>query len=92
MSQEALQHIIGMAIIDTEFRRLLLHHREQAIADLDLTAEEREAILAIQADSLEELSQRLHAWIVERERKVSKGCWTRRYLSGRRLDSNHELW
>lgn len=65
MSQEALQAIVGTAIIDREFCDTLLNgSRKKAVANFDLTGEELMAVMAIEADSLEQFADQLHRWIL----------------------------
>ena len=64
MSQQALQAIVGTAIIDREFRQTLLSSSEKAVAGFDLTLEEFQAITAIQAKTFEEFAGELHQWII----------------------------
>ncbi|MFQ6057798.1 MAG: Franean1_4349 family RiPP [Anaerolineae bacterium] len=74
MSQEALQAIVGTAIIDRAFRQALLDSLEEAVAGFDLTPEELQAITSIKAESFEQFAGQLHRWIMEtngrRERPV----------------------
>lgn len=64
MSYQALQTIVGTAIIDREFCRTLLSSSEKAVAGFDLTPEEVQAVTAIRAETFEEFAGELHEWIV----------------------------
>ncbi|HID87672.1 MAG TPA: hypothetical protein EYP55_09905 [Anaerolineae bacterium] len=64
MSHQALQAIIGMAIVDREFRQALLSSSEEAVAGFDLAPEEFQAVTAIKAETFEEFAGELHKWIV----------------------------
>lgn len=64
MTHRALQDLIGRAIVDKDYRDQLLNgNREQALAQLDLTDEERTTVDSIEAQSLEEFAGQLHDWI-----------------------------
>jgi len=63
-----LQQVIVTAICDESFcNRLLNSDRGCAIAAFELAQDEREALLAIRADSLETFAQELLQWIKQRE-------------------------
>lgn len=60
MSEEELCILVGTALTDSEFRdKLLKGDRHHLLAEYDLTDEEREAILAIEAESIQEFAARL---------------------------------
>lgn len=52
MSAEAVQQIIGRAITDAEFRQQLIDDARAACAGYDLTAEELDALEALDAESM----------------------------------------
>ena len=59
-----LEHIVATAVTDSSFRtRLLNGDRRRVIAAFDLAQDEREAILAIRADTLEAFAQELLYWM-----------------------------
>jgi hypothetical protein len=63
-----LEHIVATAVTDSSFRaRLLNGDRHRVIAAFDLAQEERDAILAIQADTLEVFAQALLYWMGQRD-------------------------
>ncbi len=65
MSSRTLQTLVGTALIDHEFCEELLDGRHPAIlAKFDLTDEEREVILAIKADSIQEFTVKLYEWLI----------------------------
>lgn len=64
VSQSELQTIIGTAIVDPTFRDVLLASPRDVVDDFALTSVEREAILAIRAESLPDFATKLEAWIV----------------------------
>lgn len=64
MAYESLQAVIGTAVIDSTFRKSLLNgSRHRAIASFDLTREERDVVMGIRADSLEQFAGQLDRWI-----------------------------
>lgn len=63
MAHEMLQEVIGMAIVDPDFRRRLLEKPGRVVAEFDLTSEEAAAVLAIQASSFQGFAAQLHNWI-----------------------------
>ncbi|NTW00270.1 MAG: Franean1_4349 family RiPP [Oscillochloris sp.] len=52
MSQEVVQQVIGRAVTDAAFRQQLIDNAHEACKEYDLTAEELEALEALDADSL----------------------------------------
>jgi hypothetical protein len=64
VSEAALKALVGTALLDREFGEELLRGGGGALlAGFDLTSEEQEAILSIQADSVPELAARLREWL-----------------------------
>jgi len=64
MSKVALQALIGTALVDQEFCTDLLNgKRPLVLVEFDLTAAEREAALATEADSFKEFAVRLCDWL-----------------------------
>ena len=61
MSWQTINHIVGLAMVDTEFASELLAHPLSTIQEFgfDLTEQERAALQNIKASSLVELSQLL---------------------------------
>ncbi|MBM2826276.1 MAG: hypothetical protein HW403_340 [Dehalococcoidia bacterium] len=68
MAYEALQLVIGLALIDLEFREMLLNERAKAIVGLPLNEEEAAVILSIKATTLKEFSIKLDRWIDQKAR------------------------
>jgi hypothetical protein len=61
MSLEAIQALIGAALLDREFCERLLGERSPALlAELGLTEEESGVVCATQADSIKELALRVY--------------------------------
>jgi hypothetical protein len=68
MSKEALQAVIGKAVLDSEFREALFADPDQALEGYELTEEEVAALKAIDAETMESfagsLDERISkAWI-----------------------------
>jgi hypothetical protein len=53
MSKEAVQLIIGKAILDADFRRCLFAAPEQALSGYKLTAAEKKRLLKVDSEALE---------------------------------------
>ncbi len=65
MPAQAVQAIIGNALIDDDFCKALLNgSRGRVLQSFDLSGEEVEAIMAIRADSLEQFAGELHQWLL----------------------------
>ena len=64
MSSTVLQILIGTALVDRDFCEELLNGKRPAIlAGFDLTDEEREVVLASEADSIQEFAVGLCEWL-----------------------------
>lgn len=63
MAHEALQAVIGMGIVDADFRRSLLEKSGRVLAEFDLTDEEAAAVMSIQATTFQGFAGELHNWI-----------------------------
>ena len=61
MSREALELVVGMALVNRRFRFHLLRYPEKVISGFDLEPEEREMILRIHEEILEDFAEEL--WI-----------------------------
>jgi len=66
MSDQTLNNIMCMALIDGKFRRGLLSNPAKVVSDFDLDAEERDVLRTIKADSVTEFARKLHSWMVQR--------------------------
>jgi hypothetical protein len=53
MSKEAVEAIIGKAVLDTEFREALFANPDEVLAGYDLSEEEVAALKAIGAEAME---------------------------------------
>lgn len=54
MTMDAIEQVIGRAVLDEEFRELLFSDPEKALAGFDLTDEEREKLLTLAQDEFRE--------------------------------------
>jgi hypothetical protein len=64
MSATVLQTLIGTALVDREFGEQLLNgKRPVLLTEFDLTDEEREVVLTIKADSIQEFAAGLYKWL-----------------------------
>ena len=64
MSRLHLNAIVTRALLDERFRLALLNGQRRArLAAFDLTRQEREAVLRIQTQDLDEFIRQLHAWM-----------------------------
>lgn len=59
MSQKAVEHIIGRMVTDSQFRKLVFSDPDKALAEYDLTADERQAILALESTAVEDFAGKL---------------------------------
>ncbi len=56
MSKEAVESVIGKAVLDSEFREALFASPEEALAGYDLTEEEVAGLKTIDAETMETLA------------------------------------
>jgi hypothetical protein len=63
MAHEALQAIVGTAIVDSSFRHNLLNRSPEALRRFELTPEESAAVQHINAKTIEGFARELHGWI-----------------------------
>ena len=64
MSQMAFQALVGTALVDPEFGEELLNgKRPGLLAQFDLTDDEREAILSVEAGSIQQFAVGLYEWL-----------------------------
>lgn len=61
MSQDSIEHIIGKALLNTEFRDMLLAYPEQALSNFKLSENEKAYLKRIDAETLDELAALLAA-------------------------------
>lgn len=71
MAFEMLQAVVGTALIDSDFRRAILNgSRHSAIARFDLSYAETDAVMSIQAETLEQFAGQLDQWIMKQENRL----------------------
>ncbi len=68
MSDQTLNNIMCLALVDSKFRHSLLNGMTNAVEEFDLDPEEQDILQAINADSVTEFAQKLHTWMLERHR------------------------
>ena len=76
MSDQTLNNIMCMALIDGKFRDALLANPANVLGDFDLDAEEQTVLKSIRADSVTELARKLHAWMMQRPSGGNGHCGT----------------
>ena len=65
---QALQTLLGTAMLDRQFRKQLLYGDRRALfPKYKLTDEERQFLLMIRADSLEDFAQTIEDWLETKE-------------------------
>ena len=76
MSQ-ALQTLLGTAMIDSRFCELLLNgQRQELLPKFELTDEEHCFVLGIKADSLQEFAAAVDQWLSAKSRPIYPGADT----------------
>lgn len=73
MAHEALQAIVGTAIVDSTFRHNLLNRSPEALRRFELTPEESAAIQHINAKTIEGFARELHGWITRNTAQTVRG-------------------
>lgn len=66
MGEDAVAQIIGRAVMDDDFRALLLSNPEQALQGYDLSDDEAEALKGLKQEDLEDFSAKLDSRITKR--------------------------
>ena len=66
MSDQTLNNIMCMALVDGKFRDTLLANPANVVGDFELDAEEQDILKGIKADSVTEFARKLHMWMVQR--------------------------
>jgi hypothetical protein len=56
MSQDTIEHILGKAILDADFRDTLLADPEQALSGFALTDNEKTYLMHMDAETLDQLA------------------------------------
>jgi len=75
MAHEALQVIVGTAIVDSRFCRRLLADKSDALSDFDLTADEKAIVARTRATTIQGFAQDLHTWIDRRDTAADALSW-----------------
>lgn len=65
MSREALELLVGLALVNRRFRAHLLRHPEETLSGFDLDPQEREMILRIHQETLEDFTEELRIAIMK---------------------------
>jgi len=65
MSREALELLVGMALVNRRFRFQLLWYPEDTLSGFDLDPKEREMILRIHEETLEDFIAELSTGMVK---------------------------
>ncbi len=55
MSREAVEAVIGRALMDAEFRKTMLANPEKALASFDLTEAEKEELKRVDDEAMNEM-------------------------------------
>lgn len=74
MAHEALQAMVGTAIVDSTFRRSLLNQSPEALRRFELTPEESAAVQRINAQTIEGFARELHGWITRNTAQAVRGA------------------
>jgi hypothetical protein len=69
MSRQALESILGRCVMDDDYRVLLFASPDHALAGYELTREERAALLAVDAETLEAFAERVGVHLARGERQ-----------------------
>jgi hypothetical protein len=59
MSKKVVEQIIGRLVTDPKFRKLFFSDPDKALAEYNLTKEERQALLAMKPEHVEEFAGKL---------------------------------
>lgn len=68
MSRQVLEAILGRCVMDSDFRALLFSDPDQALAGYELTREERAALRAVDAETLDALAEHVRVHLSRGER------------------------
>ena len=87
MAHIALHNMVATALVDLEFcAKLLNGQRPTIITEFDLTEAEREVVLGIRADTIEEFAAGLVEWLeTEKAPSYPVTAWSGRHTSARVL-------
>ena len=68
MSQQALEAILGRCLMDDYYRSLLFADPDHALTGYELTREERAALRAVEAETLDALAEHVRGHLARGER------------------------
>ncbi|MCL6431392.1 MAG: Franean1_4349 family RiPP [Anaerolineae bacterium] len=71
MTHAALSQVIGTALVDDGFRRVLLRNPREALASFNLASDELMALSRIRANTLEQFAAQVVTWFSEADRSRS---------------------
>jgi hypothetical protein len=66
MSKEAVEAVIGKAVLDAEFRNALLADPEKALAGFDLNETEKASLKSLDSETMDVLANTLDARVSKR--------------------------
>jgi hypothetical protein len=73
MSKEAMEVIIGKAVLDTEFREMLFANPDEVLAGYDLSEEEAAALKALDAKHISKVIPALAPALAEYKSPLDRG-------------------
>ncbi len=59
MTKKVVEQVIGRIVTDSKFRELFFSNPDKALKGYELTAKEREALLALKAEDVTDFSRKL---------------------------------
>ncbi len=65
MTKKAVEQVLGRLVTDAKFRELFFSNPDKALKGYDLTAKEREALLATKIEDIEEFGRKLDVRITK---------------------------
>ena len=63
MAHEMLQMMVGLAIVDPDFRRNLVERTGPSLGEFGLSADESAAVMGIEARSFQDFASQLNSWV-----------------------------
>lgn len=73
MVHASLSQVLGTALIDDGFRRVLLRNPREAVAPFNLASDELSALAHIRAHTLEQFAEQLVDWFAQTD-KTCRAC------------------
>ena len=70
MSQQAVQNLIGRAVMDAEFRKLLFSNPDKAFEGYDLTEDEKTVLRGLDQDEVASFAGKLDERITKVKLKI----------------------